>query len=87
MDFGKGLDFWKTMPTRRRTSMTSVPGALTSSPFTLMVPVTVTLSMRSFIRLRHRRRVDFPQPEGPMRAVTRRSSMSMVMSCSTWLSP
>ena len=81
------MDFWKTMPTRRRTSMTSVVAALMSRPFTRMVPVIFTLSIRSFIRFRQRRRVDLPQPEGPMNAVTRRSSMSIEMSCRTWLSP
>ena len=27
IDFGNGFDFWKTMPTRRRSATTSVPGA------------------------------------------------------------
>src|SRR6185295_13646202 len=67
--------------------MTSVVAALMSRPLTLMTPVVFTLSIRSFIRLRQRRRVDLPQPEGPMKAVTRRSSMSIEMSCRTWFSP
>ncbi len=29
-----------------------------------------TLSIRSFMRLRHRSSVDLPQPDGPMSAVT-----------------
>ena len=39
------------------------------------------------MRLRQRRSVDFPQPEGPMSAVTWRSGMSMLTSWTTWLSP
>src|SRR6059058_5757772 len=35
-----------------------------------------TPRMWSFIRLRQRRKVDLPQPDGPMSAVTRRSPMS-----------
>jgi hypothetical protein len=52
-----------------------------------MVPETCVLSMRSFMRFRQRRRVDLPQPEGPMNAVTIFSPMSMEMSWRTWLSP
>ena len=33
-------------------------------------------SMRSFIRLKQRSRVDLPQPDGPMNAVTARAGMS-----------
>jgi hypothetical protein len=36
------------------------------------------MSMKSFIRLRQRRKVDLPQPDGPMKAVTPRSPMSML---------
>src|SRR3989442_14455604 len=39
-------------------------------------PATRTPRMWSFIRLRQRRKVDLPQPEGPISAVTRRSPMS-----------
>src|SRR5262245_34917790 len=58
-----------------------------SSPLTLIVPVILTLSIRSFIRFKQRSSVDLPQPEGPINAVTRRSSMSIEMSWRTWLSP
>src|SRR3954454_59625 len=34
------------------------------------VPRTRQPSIRSFIRLRHRRKVDFPHPDGPIRART-----------------
>ena len=36
------------------------------------------LSMMSFMRLRHRRNVDFPQPDGPTRASTSFDPMSML---------
>ena len=35
-----------------------------------------TLSMRSFMRFNARRKVDLPQPEGPIKAVTRLARMS-----------
>ena len=42
-----------------------------------MRPVTFALGMVSFIRLMQRRNVDLPQPDGPMKAVTARSGMSI----------
>ena len=39
-------------------------------------PVTLQPGMRSFMRLMQRRNVDFPQPEGPINAVTERGIMS-----------
>ena len=50
-------------------------------------PVIFTLGMRSFIRSMVRRKVDLPQPEGPMRAVILLALMSMEMSFSAWFSP
>src|SRR5205809_483575 len=44
-------------------------------------------ALSSSSRLRHRIRVDFPQPEGPMTAVTMRSSMSIVISWIASFSP
>ena len=41
-------------------------------------PSTRAPSIRSFIRLRSLSRVDFPQPDGPIRAVTRFFSRSSV---------
>ncbi len=49
-------------------------------------PSIFTLSIRSFIRFRHRRSVDFPQPEGPMRAVTELDLHDIVMSKSACFS-
>ena len=45
-------------------------------------PSTRAPGMMSFIRLRQRRNVDLPQPDGPMNAVTRFSGSSSEMSCS-----
>jgi len=43
--------------------------------------------MRSFIRFIDRRNVDFPQPEGPMSAVTPRSGILISMSRNACVSP
>ena len=51
------------------------------------VPVTVTESMRSFMRLKQRSSVDLPQPEGPMKAVTFFSGTSRSMSWRAWACP
>src|SRR5439155_23193040 len=58
-----------------------------SSPWRRTFPSTLVFGIVSCIRLRHRIRVDFPQPEGPMTAVTMRSSMSIVMSWIASFSP
>src|SRR2546430_15334665 len=58
-----------------------------SSPWRSTFPSTLVFGIVSCIRLRHRIRVDFPQPEGPMTAVTMRSSMSIVMSWIASFSP
>ncbi len=66
------------MPTRRRSCTTSTSRALMSSPSRVTEPVRRTLSIRSFMRLKQRRSVDFPQPDGPMNAVTCRFGMARV---------
>src|SRR5258708_7431533 len=45
------------------------------APSKRISPSTRTLSTRSLSRLKQRSKVDFPQPDGPMNAVTRFSSM------------
>ena len=62
-DFGKGLGFWKTMPMRRRTS-TGVVGRVQVLSVEEQRAVDPGAGMRSFIRLRQRRKVVFPQPDG-----------------------
>ena len=47
-----------------------------SSPSSVIRPVTRQLAMVSFIRFRQRRKVDLPQPDGPMKAVTVLSRIS-----------
>src|SRR5205809_7036072 len=58
-----------------------------SSPWRRTFPSTLAFGIVSCIRLRHRIKVDFPQPKGPMTAVTMRSSMSIVMSWIASFSP
>jgi len=41
----------------------------------------------SFIRLMQRRKVDLPQPEGPIKAVTARFWMLTSTSLMAWVSP
>ena len=52
-----------------------------------MLPVTRHDGMVSFIRLKQRRKVDLPQPDGPMNAVTLRFIMSMLTSRTTFTPP
>ena len=50
-------------------------------------PVILMPGTRSFIRSRVFRKVDLPQPEGPMRAVTCFSGMSTLTFFSAWVGP
>ena len=68
------------MPMCLRSSMASTSLALMFWPMMRISPVvTREVSTRSFMRLRQRRRVDFPQPDGPMKEVTFFSGMSSEM--------
>ena len=87
MDFGNGFDFWNTMPTRLRRSVTSSSGSLMSVPPIRILPAIRTPSTRSFIRFKHRRRVDLPQPDGPIYAVIRCLGMDIEMSLRASLAP
>src|SRR4030042_1332567 len=53
----------------------------------LRTPLVLQLGMRSLILLMLLRRLVFPQPEGPMMAVTMLDLILREMSLSTWLSP
>ena len=86
MESGNGLGFWNTMPTRRLSSYTSYFSYTSVLPRSTL-PSTRQPSMRSFMRLRQRRSVDLPQPDGPMNAVTLPAGMSSVMSFRAWWSP
>ena len=67
---GNGLGRWNTMPTARRTATGSASLPYTSWSCSSTVPSARAPGTSSCIRLRERRKVDFPQPDGPMRAVT-----------------
>lgn len=51
------------------------------------LPSTLKLGTRSFMRFRVLRKVDLPQPEGPISAVTLLASMEMDMSARAWKDP
>ncbi len=59
------------MPTWRRSDTTSTPGPYASCPSMSTLPSTRAPGMMSFMRLSVRRNVLLPQPDGPMKAVTR----------------
>src|SRR5438034_8084296 len=58
-----------------------------SWPSRRTVPTTRVRSIRSFMRLRARRNVDLPHPDGPMNAVTDRAGTASVMSNSACVAP
>ncbi len=84
---GNGVGRWKTMPIRRRTSTGSTAGAYMSLPWNNTLPVILAPRTSSCIRLRHRMSVDFPEPEGPIIAVTDRAFATMLTFFRTWLAP
>ena len=65
----------------------TIAGELMSWPSSSMCPFTRAEGIVSFMRLRQRRKVDLPQPEGPMNAVTRSSWTSIDTSLSACFSP
>src|SRR5919204_1054289 len=67
---GNGVGRWNTMPMRRRSWTGSTPGSYTSAPSSSTEPVFQPPSDSSCMRLRQRRKVLLPQPDGPMTAVT-----------------
>src|SRR6266481_6333659 len=75
------------MPTRRRTIAGSTVLEYRSSPWRRTVPSTRVFGTNSCIRLRQRRKVDFPQPLGPMMAVTAFDAISRVTSSMARFSP
>jgi hypothetical protein len=74
---GKGFGRWNTIPTWRRTSTGSTPLPYRSLPSTRTSPSTCAPGMTSCMRFSVRRKVDLPQPDGPMNAVTVRGSIVM----------
>src|SRR5688572_5469720 len=69
MLLGNGFGFWKTIPIRRRRVTGSVSGVVRSWPSNKISPDIRAPAIRSFIRLKQRRSVLLPQPEGPINAV------------------
>ena len=60
---GNRLNCWNTMPIRARSLLMSFLGSVMSTPSKVMVP-----EVGSSSRFRQRRKVDLPEPEGPMMA-------------------
>src|SRR3984893_7834025 len=75
------------MPTWRRRLMTSVSGESTLWPSSSTSPLARVPGTRSCIRLKMRRKVVLPQPEGPMSAVILRAWTAHDASWSAWKSP
>jgi len=77
------------MPMRMRTSIGSVSGPtrLTSSGRSVIAPWYLVSGCRSCIRLKQRRNVLLPQPDGPISAVTWFSGITRLMFLSAWLVP
>src|SRR5882724_11165709 len=75
------------MPTRRRTIAGSTVLEYRSSPWRRTVPSTRVFGTNSCIRLRQRRKVEFPQPLGPIIVVTAFDAISRVTSSMARFSP
>jgi hypothetical protein len=68
IDIGNGFGCWKTIDTRRRRLVTSIPS--TSSPSSRMRPPRPAPGVSSTSRFSERSSVVFPHPEGPISAST-----------------
>ena len=75
------------MPTRVRSWTTSTEEWLILLPSISMSPVTLHPSIVSFMRLRHRKKVDLPHPDGPIQAVTSLPDTEMEMLLRAGFSP
>lgn len=58
-----------------------------SIPSTSISPVIFTLGIKSFIRLIHLKKVDFPQPDGPIKAVTLLAGICIEILFNAFFSP
>ena len=79
---GNRLKRWNTMPTLSRILLRSVVRSWAAKPLTTTSP-SLTVS-RAFMQ---RRKVLFPEPDGPMMHTTSCGLISQLMPRSTWLSP
>ncbi len=84
---GNGLGRWKTIPTWRRTATGSTSEAYMSWPSMTILPSTRAPGMTSCMRFSERRKVDLPQPDGPISAVTWRAAMFIVTPSTALKSP
>ena len=75
---GNGFGFWNTMPMRRRTSVAQQARPVDVVAVEETSPASAAPGTSSCIRLRIRRNVDLPQPDGPMSAVTCPAGISSV---------
>ena len=75
---GKRLYDWKTIPIRWRTRFAFGSEAEIGSPFSRIEPALISSS-----RLMQRSRVDFPQPDAPIRLITSCGSTARLMFRST----
>ena len=66
------------MPIWRRTSTGSTPGPYRSLAVELELALHPAPGITSCMRLSDRRKVDLPQPDGPMKAVTDLGSTAML---------
>ena len=85
---GNGLGFWNTMPMRRRVSVARWSSAVdVAAVEEHRARERCAPGTSSCMRLRMRRNVDLPQPDGPMSAVTLRGRISRDTRSSTLWSP
>ncbi len=70
IDIGNGVGFWNTMPMLARSRLRSCLGERMFSPSKQDFAGGALVGIESYIRLSTRSRVDLPQPDGPMKAVT-----------------
>ena len=75
---GNKLKCWNTIPIWRRTASMSTLGSVMTVPSKVMVP-----EVGSSSKFRQRRKVDLPEPEGPMMTTFSPSRMCSEMLSST----
>jgi hypothetical protein len=79
IDLGNGLGRWNTMPTRRRRLVTSTCAHVLVVQQNLAFHARVADGLVDAVQVR--RKVDLPQPEGPISAVILLAGTSSEISC------
>lgn len=77
--FRKWVWFWKTMPISLLKFTTLMRSSKILSPSYMIAPSLLAPGIKSFMRLMLRKKVDFPQPDGPINAVIAFFSISNEM--------